>query len=164
MQSLGTTHESSLHFKWGQIDRESLKTSPAKFELAPYFPDTPLFRYTQAYYHDRISRVDSQIGELLGQLKEDGVFHNTIIFYFGVHSGVLPRSKGYIYEGGLHVPLVVRFPEKYKHLFPSGWNSREDGFVSFIDFSPTVLNLAGLDIPESMAGEPFAGRVTGEAK
>ena len=158
MQSFGASHESSLHFKWGQINREALKTSEASVELASYFPDTPLFRYTQAYYHDRMTLIDSQIGAVIEQLKEDGVFENTIIFYFGDHGGVLPRSKGYIYEGGLHVPLVVRFPEKYKQLFPGDQNSREDGFVSFIDFSPTVLKLAGLKVPDSMDGEPFAGK------
>ena len=157
MQSFGMSHESSLHFKSGQIDREALKTDPATVELPPYFPDTPLFRYTQAFYHDRITVIDNQIGKVVAQLKEDGLYENTIIFYFGDHGGVLPRSKGYIYEAGLHVPLVIRFPEKYKYLFAPAQGVREDGFVSFIDFSPTVLNLAGLDIPESMDGKPFAG-------
>ena len=158
MQSFGSSHESSLHFKWNQIDRDALSTPPGDVELAPYFPDTPLFRYTQAFYHDRMTLVDSQIGAVIEQLKEDGVYENTIIFYFGDHGGVLPRSKGYIYEGGLHVPLVVRFPEKYKYLFPASQNSKENGFVSFIDFSPTVLNLAGVKVPASMDGHPFAGK------
>lgn len=158
MQSFGMSHESSLHFKSGQIDPQALKTDLASVEVAPYFPNTPLFRYTQAYYHDRMTVIDRQIGKVVEQLKEDGLFDDTIVFYFGDHGGVLPRSKGYLYEGGLHVPLIVRFPEKYRHLFASAFGSREDGFVSFIDFSPTVLNLAGLDVPVSMDGKPFAGK------
>ncbi len=157
MQSFGNSHESSLHFKREQMNREALKTDPAAVELAPYFPDTPLFRYTQAYYHDRMTVIDAQIEKVINQLKDDGVYENTIIFYFGDHGGVLPRSKGYIYEGGLHVPLVIRFPEKYKHYFPAERGTREQGFVSFIDFSPTTLRLAGLDVPTSMDGVPFAG-------
>ncbi len=164
MQSFAMSHESALHFKWGQINPDALNTKPAAVELPPYFPDTPLFRYTQAFYHDRMTVIDSQIRKIVEQLKTDGVFDNTIIFYFGDHGGVLPRSKGYIYEGGLHVPLVVRFPEKYKHLFAASHGSREDGFVSFIDFSPTVLRLAGLEVPGSMDGRPFAGEgVTAES-
>ncbi|MBH57613.1 MAG: sulfatase [Planctomycetaceae bacterium] len=164
MQSFGMSHESSLHFKWGQINPDGLTTKPDAVKLPPYFPDTPLFRYTQAFYHDRMTVIDSQIGKIVEQLKADGVFDNTIIFYFGDHGGVLPRSKGYIYEGGLHVPLIVRFPGKYKHLFAAPQGSREDGFVSFIDFSPTVLRLAGLEVPGSMDGLPFAGKgVTAES-
>ena len=158
MQSFGMSHERSLHFKRTQIDRNMLQTNPDSVELAPYFPDTPLFRYTQAYYHDRMTVIDQQIGKVVARLKEDGLLENTILFYFGDHGGVLPRSKGYIYEGGLHVPLVVRFPKKFSHLFPSGQGSHEEGFVSFIDFSPTVLKLAGLEIPENMDGRAFAGK------
>ena len=63
---------------------DALSTPPGDVELAPYFPDTPLFRYTQAFYHDRMTLVDSQIGAVIEQLKEDGVYENTIIFYFEI--------------------------------------------------------------------------------
>ncbi|MCP4447465.1 MAG: sulfatase-like hydrolase/transferase, partial [Myxococcales bacterium] len=79
------------------------------------------------------------------------------VFYFGDHGGVLPRGKGYIYESGLHVPLVVRVPEKWQHLVDRKNGSRAQGFVSFIDFGPTVLNLAGVKVPEQMDGMPFLG-------
>ena len=69
---------------------------------------------------------------------------DTFVFYFGDHGGVLPRGKGYAYESGLHVPLVVRIPENFKHLADYSRGTRTDGFVSFIDFGPTVLNLASL--------------------
>jgi hypothetical protein len=62
-----------------------------------------------------------------------------------------------VYESGLHVPLVVRVPEKFKHLVNADRGSRVDGFVSFIDFGPTLLNLAGLEVPEYMDGRPFLG-------
>jgi len=70
----------------------------------------------------------------------------------------LPGSKGYAYETGLHVPLVVRVPENWKHLVCHKPGSRVGEFVSFIDFGATVLNLAGLDIPEAMDGRPFLGK------
>jgi len=157
MQSFGQSHESSLHFRAQQMDLKTLETDPGAVTVFPYHPDTPEFRYTYARYHDRMTVVDSVIGNVIDQLKKDGLYENTIIFYFGDHGGVLPRSKGYLYESGLHVPLIIRVPEKWKSLCPWQPGTRIDGFVSFIDFAPTVLRLAGAEIPASMDGSPFLG-------
>ncbi|MCR9202765.1 MAG: sulfatase-like hydrolase/transferase, partial [Planctomycetaceae bacterium] len=116
MQSFGVSHESSLHFSKQKMENEATKTDPATVFVAPYHPQTDTFRYTYARYHDRIQQVDGQIGAVVDQLTKDGLLEDTFIFYFGDHGGVLPRGKGYAYESGLHVPLVVRVPEKWKHL------------------------------------------------
>ncbi|MCK5468059.1 MAG: sulfatase-like hydrolase/transferase, partial [Cyclobacteriaceae bacterium] len=79
-------------------------------------------------------------------------------FYYGDHGGVLPGSKGFVYETGLHVPLVVYIPPKYKHLAEAEIGSKNGGFVSFVDFGATVLNLAGVEIPKEMDGKPFLGK------
>lgn len=157
MQSFTTTHESSLHFSRAAYDSEPTKTDPDSVFLAPYHPDTPLFRYTVAKYHDNIQAVDKQIGAVVDQLAEDGVLEDTFIFYFGDHGGVLPRGKGYAYESGLHVPLVVRVPDNFRQLAGRELRSHVQGFVEFIDFGPTVLKLAGLPIPEQVDGRPFLG-------
>ncbi|MHC4175985.1 MAG: sulfatase-like hydrolase/transferase [Planctomycetota bacterium] len=157
MQSYGMSHESSLHFKPAQMQPDELRTSPEKVTLAPYHPDTPTFCYTYARYHDRIGVIDEAVGRLVAELKKDGLLEDTFIFYFGDHGGVLPRSKGYIYEAGLHVPLVVRIPAKWKHLVKLRRGTRTRGFVSFIDFGPTLLHLAGLEVPKQMDGRPFLG-------
>ena len=102
--------------------------------------------------------VDGQIGEVVDRLKEDGVLEDTFVFYFGDHGGVLPRGKGYAYESGLHVPLVVRIPENWQHLVDAKRGSRIGGFVSFIDFGPTLLQLAGVEIPKQVDGKPFLGK------
>ena len=102
-------------------------------------------------------KVDAQIGEFLDGLKKDGVADDTIVFYYGDHGGVLPRGKGYAYESGLNVPLVVYAPPKWRHLLPAKAGSRTEAFVSFIDFGPTVLNLAGAIVPSGMDGKPFLG-------
>ena len=158
MQSHGTSHESSLHFSEKQMKRDTLKTDPAKVTLAPYHPDTKLYRYTYARYHDRIRQIDGIVGKLVADLKKDGLLEDTFIFYFGDHGGVLPRSKGYIYESGLHVPLVVRIPENWKDRIDVSLGSRVKGFVSFVDFGPTTLNLAGVSIPKGIDGKPFLGK------
>ena len=157
MQSHAQSHEGTLHFNRGVYQNEKTKTDPDSIQLADYHPDTPLFRYTHARYHDRMLDIDAIVGRTVEQLRQDGVLEDTFIFYFGDHGGVLPRSKGYIYESGLHVPLVVRVPEKFKHLVPAAHGSRLNGFVSFIDFGPTTLHLAGVDVPSQVDGKAFLG-------
>lgn len=150
------SHESSLHFP-AKDTREPTKTDRNSVDLQPYFPDTPLFRYTVARYHDRMMAIDRAVGKLVGQLRDAGELDNTFIFYFGDHGGVLPRSKGYAYESGLHVPLVVRVPKNFARLIDRPIGSRTEGFVEFVDFGPTVLNLAQVDAPEGIDGNAFLG-------
>jgi arylsulfatase A-like enzyme len=158
VQNYATTHEGKLHFSQNKMDNTPMVTSMEGIVPFPYHPNTPTFRYTYAVYHNLHQKVDQEIGELLQQLEYDGLMDNTIIFYFGDHGGVLPRSKGYIYESGTHVPLVVYIPEKWKHLVPKSIGSRTDVFVQFIDFAPTVLNLAGVKTPSQMDGKAFLGK------
>lgn len=158
MQSFGQSHESSLHFPLRVMEQQKTTTPPEEVTLAPYHPDTPTFRYTHARYIDRMAVIDVQVGRVLKQLKQDGLLEDTFVFYFGDHGGVLPRSKGYAYESGLHVPLVVRIPANFRQLVDHRPNTRTDGFVSFVDFGPTVLHLAGLPVPPPMDGRPFLGQ------
>lgn len=155
MQSFKTTHESSLHF----ADMETpTRTDPEQVEVAPYHPNTPTFRYTNARYRDNMGKVDQEIGAVVDQLEQDGLLEQTFIFYFGDHGGVLPRGKGYIYESGLHVPLVIRVPKQFQHLVDGlELGSRREGFVSFVDFGPTLLSLAGITPPPLVDGKAFLG-------
>lgn len=158
MQSFTRTHESGLHFSENEMKSQRTETDPSSVFIPPYHPDTPTFRYTYARYHDRIRQVDQQIGEVIAQLDKDNLLEDTFVFYFGDHGGVLPRGKGYVYESGLHVPLVVRIPENWKHLVDASPGTRSSGFVSFIDFGPTLLNLAGVEISTAVDGRPFLGK------
>ncbi|MDA7524195.1 sulfatase-like hydrolase/transferase [Verrucomicrobia bacterium] len=157
MQTFGVSHESSLHFPRKSFQNNQPKTNPSEVTLPPYHPDTPTFRFTYARYFDRIKQMDSMVDKLIKQLDEDGLLENTFIFYFGDHGGVLPRGKGYLHETGLHIPLVVRIPEKWRTEIPLEIGSRVNGFVSFIDFGPTLLHLAGLNSPKVIDGSPFLG-------
>ena len=162
VQNFGGTHEGQLHFSKIQMDSITTETDQENVAVFPYHPNTPTYRFANAYYRDLHQKVDAQIGKFIAQLEAEGLMENTIIFYYGDHGGVLPRSKGYIYESGLHVPMVVYVPERWKHLTPSKIGSRTDAFVQFIDLAPTVLSLAGLDIPEEIDGKPFLGRAVTE--
>jgi len=124
VQNFGVSHESSLH-TW--IPEEELKHDPDKVKLPPYHPDTPEMRHDWAQYYDKVSELDMQIGKFLEQLEEEGLAENTIVFYYSDHGGVVGRSKRYIYETGTRVPMIVRIPEKYRHLRPLLPEAPKDG-------------------------------------
>ncbi len=161
VQNFGITHEGKLHFSRREMDGHTTLHDPAEITPFPYHPNTSIFRYTYARLLDHHRLADSLMGVFIAGLKEEGLLENTIVFYYGDHGGVLPRSKGYLYESGLHVPMVVYVPEKWAHLSPLPPGSRTDAFVSFVDLAPTVLNMAGISIPEEMDGSPFLGRDVG---
>lgn len=149
--NFGISHESSLH------KTTSVTHDPSKVKLPPYHPDTPEIRHDWAQYYDRITELDSQIGEVLAELEREELSEDTIVFYYSDHGGVLTRSKRFLYDSGTHVPLIVHVPDKYRHLAPGDHGTRTDRLVSFVDFAPTVLSLAGVPIPDHMQGEAFLG-------
>ena len=155
--NFGTTHESSLHFSEEDVKKGTITNMDSVF-VQPNHPQTPLFKYSVARYHDNIKHMDKQVGEVIDALEKDGLMENTFIFYYGDHGGVLPGSKGYVNEMGLQVPLVVHIPKKYQHLIDEKPGTTVNGFVSFVDFGPTVLNLAGITVPKAMDGKPFLGK------
>jgi arylsulfatase A-like enzyme len=153
-----TTHESSM-FKPREIVHD-----PERAVIPPYHPDNEVFRRDRARYYDNISQLDAQAGKLLAALEADGLAEDTIVFYFSDHGGIFPRSKRFVYDSGTRVPLIIRFPEKYRHLAPGAPGSRTDRLVTFVDFAPTILSLAGVPIPDFMQGSAFSGPQAAEPR
>ena len=148
------SHESSLFAK-GAAEPKRLK--PSEIDLPPYLPDLPEIRKDMARYHDRITDMDAQVGKILDDLEKAGLADNTIVFYYSDHGGVLPRGKRYLENTGVKAPMIVRIPEKFRHLAPFKPGDRVAEPVSFVDLAPTVLSLAGIDTPPQMQGRPFLG-------
>jgi N-sulfoglucosamine sulfohydrolase len=148
------THESGV---FGE-GRSPKVVSPGSISLPPYYPDTPIIRADVAKHYDNIAVLDRQIGELVGQLEEDGLLDETIIFFFSDHGDGLPRSKRWVYDSGVRVPLVVRHPYK------KDAGETSDRLVSFVDFGPTVLSLVGVKVPGHVHGIPFLGDQMGEPR
>lgn len=144
--------------KYSSKLKASESHNPQTLSLPPFYPDTPAVRETWARYYDLITTMDKQVGELLGQLEADGLAQNTIVFFFADHGLGLPRFKRTLYDTGLRVPLIVRVPPRYQHLAPPAGGGQTGQLVSFVDFAPTVLNLAGVPIPPHMQGQPFLGQ------
>lgn len=140
-----------------RLDEDEIH-DPAKAPLPPYYPDTPVIRKTLARYYDCVTAMDKEVGAILAQLEEDGLADNTIVFFYSDHGSGMPRHKRCLYDSGMHVPLLIRFPEQWKHLAPKKPGEQTDRLVSFVDFGPTVLSLAEVDMPDYMQGEPFLGK------
>jgi len=157
VQNHTVTHEGNLHFSQEIIDKTSDKDLE-DIKVFPYHPDTKTFRFSYYHFQNRHKLADQQMGGFLRELNEQGLMEDTIIFYYGDHGGVLPRSKGYAYESGLQIPLVVYVPKKWQHLFPYDRGSRSQTFVEFVDLAPTVLALAGIKPPMGMDGTPVMGK------
>ena len=158
VQNFHNTHEGQLHFDNEHLESALKNNNLDSIKPFPYHPDTPTFRYTQSLLHNHHKDVDKEIAKIIDDLEKEGLIDDTIIFYYGDHGGVLPRSKGYIYESGLNVPMVVRVPKKFKNLSPFKSGSRTSSFVEFVDLVPTVLSIAGIAIPNSVDGKPFLGK------
>lgn len=173
-----TTHESGLfepygireiefrHYLGGDKDaiaalpqHHSVKTSPkdtpvhlnrdTAFNIPPYLPDTETVRRDFWKMYNNLIETDRQIGAVLQQLKDDGLYDDTIIFFYADHGGPLPRQKRLVYDSGIKVPLIIRFPHG------QFGGTRDERLVSFVDFAPSTLALANLPIPETMQGVPF---------
>ena len=138
------THRRFKHCKEHPVD-------PAKVALPPYYPDHPVAREDWALYLETVNVLDQKIGTVLQRLEKDGLADNTIVFYFGDHGRAHVRGKQWLYDGGIHIPLVIRWPGHIKA------GTKIEELVSALDFAPTVLDLAGAPVPKHMQGRVFLG-------
>jgi arylsulfatase A-like enzyme len=157
--NLEVTHESQIFPSSPARKGKKLITDPAEIKVPPYYPDTPLVREELARMYDNIADMDGQVGEILKQLDEDGLAGNTIVFYWSDHGDGVPRAKRSLYDSGLRVPLMIRVPPQLGKLAAPGI-VRND-LVSFVDLAPTVLALAGIDVPAHMQGRVLVGPAAG---
>jgi len=149
---------------WEQLAPNE-RHDPAKAPIPPYWPDTPITRRTIARYYDCITAMDKDhVGKILKELEEDGLAEDTIVFFYGDNGAGMPRHKRLVLDSGLRVPLIIRFPKKYQHLASARPGEALDRLVSFLDFAPTVLSLAGLPVPDYMQGQAFLGEAASEPR
>ena len=147
------THESQI---WSR-NNEPLLVDPARIQVPPIYPDTEIVRKDLARNYTNIMRMDEQVGKVLKELEEDDLLDKTIIFFYSDHGSGLPFYKRELYDRGLRVPMIIRYPDK---AMAGTWN---DDLVSFVDFAPTALSLAGVPIPKHMQGQAFLGEQKAKA-
>ncbi len=129
---------------------------PAKLKLPVHFPDTPKVREDFARYYDEIARFDSDFGQVLAVLDEMGLAQDTIVLFMGDNGAALLRGKGTLFDLGVHVPLLVRWPGRVR----PGSSSAE--LISGEDLAPTLLEAAGAPVPREMTGRSFLKLLRGE--
>ncbi|MFW6309504.1 MAG: sulfatase [Prolixibacteraceae bacterium] len=129
-----------------------------EFEMPPFYRDSPEMRKQFARVYNSIALMDKRVGNLIRRLEEDNLKENTIIFFYADHGEGMPRGKTNGINYGYRVPFIIWFPEKYKHLSPWGTGGVvTDELIDFTDLAPTLISLAGGEIPEHQLGRPFLG-------
>lgn len=151
------SHESRA---FGDIDNTT--HSPERVRLAKYHPDIPEIRKNYAHYHDQVKKMDADIGKALAELEQAGLAENTIVIHNSDHGGVIARSKRFLFNSGTHCPLIIRIPEKFRHLRPAEPGTKIDTLVSFIDMTKTWLHICGAETPDYLQGKIFLGPQTEE--
>ena len=142
-----TTHESRI---WLRKDKP-MTVAPSSVSVPDYYADIPIVREGIARKYSNIEALDKEVGILLDALEADGVMENSVIFFWSDHGGNLLRQKRAVGESGLHVPLIIRYPDGYRA------GETESRMVSLMDLGPTVLSLTGQKPPKYMDGKAFAG-------
>jgi len=145
--SISVTHRGA---HWKNLPHQ-LKNpvDPAKVKLPPYYPDHPVAREDWATYLDSIQVMDGYVGRILKRLDDENLADNTVVIFIGDHGRCHVRGKQWLYDGGIHIPLIVRWPGR----LAAGQVC--DDLVSAIDISATILKIAGVDPPKYMEGKVF---------
>lgn len=145
--NINVTHESRL---WVNKNKK-LTVSPNDVEVPPYLVDNEITRNDIARHYSNIELMDAKVATIINQLKEDGLYDNTIIFFYSDHGGPLPREKRATYDSGLKVPFFVKDINSSKI-------GRTDRLISFVDLAPTILSLASIKPPKHIQGAAFLGK------
>ena len=162
------THESRIWPQnWKQVVKDVPKDKlhdPAKISIPKLYPDTPEVRAAHARLLDIIMVMDTQVGKYLKELDDAGLAEDTIVIFWSDHGNGFPRAKRWIYDSGTRVPMMARIPEQWRVDSQGIPGSVNDQLINLIDLGPSVLNLAGLEIPSNMHGQPFLGAHLPEAR
>jgi uncharacterized sulfatase len=152
--NLEITHESQIRTRPHQWIHD-----PSKARIPAYHPDTREVREDWAQYYDNITTMDGQAGNILADLRKDGLAEDTIVIFFGDHGSGMPRSKRWPYNSGLNVSIVAHIPEKFRGLAAPEYKAggQTDRLVGFVDLAPTMLSLAGIKPPDHLQGRAFLG-------
>lgn len=149
--SFGGTHRIWIRDPLRPIEIEDV-------ELPPYYPDTPFCRRDWANGLEQMQLVDRQVGELLKRLEEEGLAENTIVFFIGDHGRCHIRGKQFLYDGGIRIPMIMRWPGKVKP------GQVSDDLVMSIDICATILEAAGIEASVPLHGKNLLGNEVKERK
>jgi arylsulfatase A-like enzyme len=140
----------------GEREHEKIAT-PENVTPPPYYPEHPVVREEWARYLNSVSGMDKRIGEVLDQLRADGLEEDTVIIFFGDNGRLEPRGIHWCYDSGVRVPMIIRWPKHFPE--PKGFRAGtfDDQIISLIDVTATTLEIAGVERPAPMQGRISLG-------
>jgi len=153
--NIDVTHESMI---WRKAKDSLFIDKDLDLPIPPYLPKTEIAKQDIRRNYSNIVEMDKRVGELLNELEEEGELENTIVFWYTDHGGPLPREKRTIYHTGLHVPMIIRFPNKQF----AGLTDNQ--LLSFIDLKPTVMSLLDIKPPDNLDGKAWMGKYAEDQK
>lgn len=159
---LGTMPHSAMHaamqlMRWYSLDAAVPEVvHPQDIAVPPYYPDTATVRADIARHYNNIAYMDKQVGAILQQLDAAGLADSTIVIWTTDHGDGLPRAKRELFDSGIKVPMIIRWPEAFR---PAGVKpgALDERLISFVDLAPTILSLASVPVPSNMQGRDFVG-------
>ena len=131
---------------------------PAAVRLPPYFADTPEVRQAMCYYYNEITEVDGLLGTVSDLLAKHGLADNTVLIYSSDQGAQWPHAKWTLYDAGIQVPLIVRWPGVVKP------GSVSSAMIHFVDVLPTFIEVAGGRPPEGLDGRSFLPVLRGKTE
>ncbi|MEW4531301.1 sulfatase [Maioricimonas sp. JC845] len=144
--------------EWNQAHEHiDQPADPDKVEIPPYYPDHEITRKDWAQYLNTAMSLDRKIGRVLQLLDEQGLSENTIVVFLGDHGRAMVRGKQWPYESGLHIPLIIRWPQGIPAPRQYAAGTVDDALTASIDLTATTLAWAGVPRPETMQGRVFWG-------
>ena len=171
--NFGVTHESNLWDPWYRqfdldpfppnrnvgkwweqfagIEKPLYVSENIDLNIPPYLPDNSIVRKDMLRMYSNIVEMDEKVGLIVDQLEEDGLLEKTIIVFYTDHGGPLPRQKRLLYDSGIKVPMIIRYPNKVRA------GEVDERMISFVDFAPTLLSLIEIEPPDYYHGSPFEG-------
>ncbi|MDO6604539.1 sulfatase family protein [Arenibacter palladensis] len=138
--TLGGTHRA-----WNRDPKNPI--NPNDIELPPYYVDTPFARRDWANGLEQMQICDREIGDILKRLDKEGLTENTLVFLIGDNGRCHIRGKQFLYDPGLQVPLIIRWPGKVAP------NQVNEDMVQTIDITATILDVAGAKPKHPLQGK-----------
>jgi len=142
------------HTPW----KKNTTYDPATLDLPPNFVDTPETRSDRANYYTDVTLMDKIVGEVLDAVKEKGMADNTLFVYTTDQGAQWPFAKWCVYDGGLRVPLIARWPGKVEA------GSVSDAMLCLVDLLPTFMEACGGNPPAELDGRSFLAVLAGDKK
>jgi arylsulfatase A-like enzyme len=138
--------------QFSNIEKPLYVSDSIEISVPPYLPDNDIVRRDMKRMYSNIVELDEKVGLIVDQLKEDGLLEETIIVFYTDHGGPLPRQKRLLYDSGIKVPMIIRYPNKVKA------GEVDNRLISFVDFAPTLLSMANIPPRKYHQGRSFEGK------